>query len=92
MLFLNRKIWFTESESEKFINNNILLEINQYTTNNKCTNTKTQISKHTKTQIYQYKTTQNTNAEWACRLMMEAPAWRPNARGQDTTARNEFQI
>ena len=45
MLFLNRKIWFTESE--KCINNNILLEINQYTTNNKCTNTKTQISKHT---------------------------------------------
>ena len=45
-------------------------------------NTNIQIQNHTK----------NTNAEWACRLMMEAPAWRLNARGQDTTARNEFQI
>ena len=45
MHFLNRDIWFTELE--KCIYNNILLEISKYTTNNKCTNRKTEIHRYT---------------------------------------------
>ena len=70
-----------------------LLEVNKFPTNNKFTDP----PKHTHTDIqktHTHKNTihKNTNTQWACQLLMETPAWRPNAAGQDTTARNEFQM